>query len=265
MLLFYIFLVAYLLGNSPIVIFPTIIFRFPFLNGILQAYIVCFAVFLIIKNYEQLRTYFSNTRSSVTHAFLDKHNNIKTDLFTFVALSLLISFFVDVTLTKIAQQPLISSLIDLIPESDVIQKYVHVSNNATSNTTNVFDFIKFGSVKTAIFYFPGLPIGTLIVFVLRQLRYKSKKNDINNYPGGTILMLFLLAVPIVLGFDISLIMQGKAPSPDTASSNTESVSVYGLKEFTEFSRSYLINPVYYVTTASTWIFDWYLFSRIWLY
>jgi hypothetical protein len=143
---------------------------------------------------------------------------------------------------------------------------VRISSNATSIYDNLLSSLNFGSVKTAIFYLPGLPIGTLIVFILRQLRYKSKKKDTNNFPGGTILLLFMIAVPIVLSFDALMIIQGRAPLwySNTVSSNDQFVSVYGLKQFIEFSQSYLINPVYYVATVSAWIFDWYLFSKIWI-
>jgi hypothetical protein len=269
-LLFYIFLIAYVLANSPIHIYPTMIFyRFPFLNNILQAYIICFAVFLIIKNYEQMKVYFSKSRSSVSRIFIDKNINIKTDICRFITISLLITFFLDIALTKIAEQPIVEAIIGLIPGSDFIKKYVPTAYNATqilSENTNISGLFNFGAVKSALFFLPGLPIGTLLIFILRQLRYKSKKNpDSNKYPGGTILLLFLIAVPIALA------LEGKAPlwSNDRTSDPTDSrdqlsVTVYGVKEFSEFSLRYLINPVYYVATISAWIFDWYLFSRIWM-
>jgi hypothetical protein len=91
-MLFYIFLIAYILGNSPIPIYPTMIYyRFPFLGTILQAYIVCFGIFLIVKNYEQIKLYLSNGRSSMMNIFLEKNNTMKTDLFWFVAISLLMT------------------------------------------------------------------------------------------------------------------------------------------------------------------------------
>ena len=182
---------AYLLGNSPLPLFPTLIYRFPFLSTILQAYIICFIVFFIIKNFDNLKSYLSSIRSSTMRFFLDKQSDIKTDLYRFVVLSLLLTFFIDVTLTKLAEQPIVQYIINLIPGLDEISDYVKVSPNATSTLTNVAESLKFGAVKTAIFYFPGVPIGTLLLFILRQLRYKSRKNDISYYPGGTILLVFL--------------------------------------------------------------------------
>jgi hypothetical protein len=165
--------------------------------------------------------------------------------------------------------------VELVPGSDIIQKYVPSAYNASqvlSESADFSDFLNFGAVKTALLYFPSLPIGTLIVFLLRQLRYKSKvKTESNNYPGGTILLLFLIAVPIALALDISAIMQGKVPlwSEVQGTQLNESAgqitsSVYGLKEFSEFALRYLLNPTYYVAPISAWIFDWYLFSRIWI-
>jgi hypothetical protein len=72
-LLFCIFLIAYFLSISPVPIFPSIIFRFPFLNNILLGYIFSFGIFLIIRNYEYLRVYLSNTRSSIMQAFIGNH------------------------------------------------------------------------------------------------------------------------------------------------------------------------------------------------
>lgn len=252
-----------------------IFYRFPFLNNILQAYIVCFAIFLLIKNYDQMKVYFSRSRHSVLKVFIDKNIKIRTDVCRFVMVSLLITFFLDVALTKIAEQPIVESIVELIPGSDFIQKYVPTAYNATQvidENTNFSSLFNFGAVKSALFYLPGLPIGTLVIFTLRQLRYKSKKKpDRDNYPGGTILLLFLIAVPIALALDISAIIQGKAPpwsvdrtSDVTSSKDQLSVTVYGMKEFFEFSLRYLVNPVYYVAAISAWIFDWYLFSRIWV-
>jgi hypothetical protein len=274
-LLLLIFVIAYILLNSPIHIYPTIIFyQFPFLNNILQAYIVCFAIFLFIKNYDQIKVYFSRSRSSVLETFVDKNNEIKTDVCRFIIVSLLITFFLDVALTKIAEQPVVEYIVELIPGSDFVQKYVPTAYNATQVINENADFSKFfnfGAVKSALFYLPGLPIGILVIFILRQLRYKSKKKAADKYPGGTILLVFLIAVPIALSLDISAIMQGKAPawSAERSGSVTGfrdqfSVTVYGLKEFSEFSLKYLVNPVYYVAALSAWIFDWYLFSRIWV-
>jgi hypothetical protein len=248
-----------------------IFYRFPFLNNILQAYIVCFAIFLFIKNYDQIKEYFSRTRSSVLEVFIDKSIKIRTDVCRFIIASLIITFFLDVALTKIAEQPIVESIIELIPGSDIIQKYVPTAYNATqviNENTNFSNLFNFGAVKSALFYLPGLQIGTLVIFFLRQLRYKSKRRpDSDKYPGGTILLLFLIAVPIALALDISAMIQGKAPawSPDRTSNDAGSedqlsATVYGMKEF---SLRYLANPVYYVAAVSAWIFDWYLFSRLW--
>jgi hypothetical protein len=269
-LLFYIFLIVYFLGYSPIRIFPAMIYyRFPFLDVILQAYIFTFGIFLLIKNYEQFKSYLSNTRSLLVQVFLEKDNKIRTDLFKFVALSLLITFFIDVALTKIADQPIISPLIDLIPGSNVIQKYVPAAYNTTNilnGTANFADFFTFGAVKSTIPLLPGLPIGTLVLFILRQLRYKSKNDKTNHYPGGTILLLFLGAVAIALSFDVIMMVQGRVPLlyPDQQSFTSQYATVYGLIQFTDFSLSFLVNPVFYVATISAWFFDWYLFSRIWI-
>jgi hypothetical protein len=206
---------------------------------------------------------------------LEKNNTMKTDLFRFIAISLLMTFFADYVLTKIAEQPIISSIIEAIPGSDLIEKYVPSTYNATKVLSENTNFFNFGSIKSVIFLFPGLPIGTLVLFILRQLRYKSKKDQQNKYPGGTILLIFLIAVPISVALDISMIIQGIAPlwSPDRETSNNpstislpenQSTTVYGLRQFQEFSLRYLINPFYYVATISAWMFDWYLFSRIWI-
>jgi hypothetical protein len=199
------------------------------------------------------------------HTILDKHDNIKTDLFRFVAISLIITFFIDVTLTKIAQISLVSTIAESMPGvSDFFKEILLPTSNATVTYLHPLHLVQFGSIKTAVTLIPGqVPIGTLLFFILRQLRYKAKKNDISNYPGGTILLLFVLAVAIVLGFDIFLIIQGKAPLWVLCPANPNMACIYGLKQFTDFSLTYLINPVYYVATASAWIFDWYLFSKIW--
>jgi hypothetical protein len=214
-------------------------------------------------------------RSSIMKIVMDKNNNIRIDVFRFIAISIIITFFIDVTLTKIAEQPIVEAFVELVPGSDLIQKYVPSAYNASqvlNESLDFSDFLNFGAVKTALFYFPMLPIGTLIVFLLRQLRYKSKeKAELNNYPGGTILLLFLIAVPIALALDVSAIVQGKVPLWSEVqgvqlkeSTDQITSSVYGLKEFSEFGLRYLLNPTFYVATISAWIFDWYLFSRIWV-
>ena len=125
-----------------------------------------------------------------------------------------------------------------------------------------------------------------------------KNGKMDDYPWGTILLIFLVIVSIIIIYDLYVylstffipINQSNTPISQSESTdnpivinlnqsestdnpivinlnlNPEEVPnrIYGQEEFTRFISLFLLNPTYYAVAVSVCIFDRILFSRYWL-
>src|ERR1044072_4854462 len=183
--LLYVFIVFYFLIKTPAFFLPLPIYQIRLLSTISDVYLVSFMVFVLINNYEKIK---SHLQKNFIGKILDKDENIRSDLLRFIAMALLITFFIDIFLTTISGQSLVSIFMDFLPGFGFVK-----SPTASIDQQNAF---KAGSLKMIVNYLPGPPIGALVLFSLRQIRYKSKfkDNKEEDYPGGNILLGFLVIV-----------------------------------------------------------------------
>jgi len=203
---------------------------------------------LIIKNYEKLkRKLYSTGLDLIRRKFLEKQTNYKNDLVYFFIASVLVSFFADAFFASVRDV----SIFEVIPGLDLVDKVL--TQSPTYHQT-----LKFNTVLPIYGYLPSPPTGALVIFILRQIHYKKKsRGKADEYPGSRILFLFLVFIPLLLLINtISIVFE---------STNYKTFFDKYIKLLTpiiNFSLS-LLNIFFYIGIFSTWLFDWFLFSRVW--
>jgi hypothetical protein len=257
--LFYIFLVVFVSAQIHTSLFWLFPQRFPlqfpfthipFLSSAIGVYVVTYIIFIIIKNYATFKKLYDSGLELIRKKLIDKPSTIRQDLYRFVMASLLITFFAELFFASVREE----SIFSLIPGLDVVQNILTASPNYPST-------IKAGEIQAAVSYIAAPPLGAIVLFILRQARYKEVRDNINseNYPGSRILLLFFIFVPILIVFNILNIVYHSAL---TRSWSTEAFfTTY--EPILNFLLSTIMNPITYFLVAATCILDWYLFSHLW--
>ena len=192
----------------------------------------------------------------------------------------------DIILTKLADQPLVEYVSKYIPGLDDFKDLTTLSlpeslNNTLTKNQNItgsvggiglpnFMEVKIGAIKNLTSTLIGPTIGPLILFFLRQISYKKRRSNKPENPGSRILFIFIIGMMIVLSFDVYTdSMNGFSSFSQTSEtleekeSNNNKIQVYGIRSIALYFISFVPSPFYWITAISIWVFDWYLFSRMW--
>jgi hypothetical protein len=235
----------------------------------------------------------------LTNKLIGKSKNDKLDLTKFFVLSLIIFFFLDVIFTKISEQSLYQYFVNYIPGLQETLNMISIStedlNLTSQNITPSLD-PKFRNIQQALTIFIGPTLGSLILFSLRQLSYRSRSNDEHKHPGVRILLIFLIITTIILIFDLyrdlsdgfsfdtekinfkELIPAGnllypeiqinsnQSKTPSTLNNTkliNENIINYEINNLLMFLIKLSLTPYFIISIISIWFFDRYLFSRLW--
>lgn len=231
-LFFYVSLAILVLGFSPIAIIdmiPGIIFT---ISGI---YLVIFSLHIFVKNLKDIKYWLSIVSLSLTNKLVFMDRDPGRDAIKFLLLSLLITFSIDIILTKLSDRPL-WDFFNEVPGLDPLSKVINVTEVATQlyNLTNQL-FYPFQPQKFPVGFissnltslnsngdtdsqqrdqvpttqqlrpFIGIATGAFTLFFLRQFIYRNRyieKTEIPKNPGSRLLLLFLIASQIVFALDI---------------------------------------------------------------
>lgn len=282
---FYISLGLFILQFSPFnFLLASQFFLFAYFAA--SAYIIVFAIFVVVENYEKIKYAMIKAQTKSTNFIVFKNSNPKKDLVRFILISLLIAFCLDVILTKLADQPIveyISKYVPGLPEfkdltnlsiTESLKKTITRSQNITGNqgVTGITGLmnVKIGAIKGIAALLIGPTIGPIILFLLRQISYKKRRSNKRENPGARILVFFIVGTMILLVIDIytdssngfSSLFQNSETLVDNESKDNK-ILVYSVRNIGAYFASFAPNPSYWVTVISIWAFDWYLFSRIW--
>lgn len=260
-------------------------------------YVSIFLIFMLIKNYEEIKLILEKVQFKITSLVVVKNTNSKFDFTKFFLFSILITFSIDIILTKISQQSIIEYILDNIPGlGDTATTIGYDPKSSLDSSQSPSD--KFENVKDALGQFIGPSVGAIILFFLRQLNYREKsRGQTNKSPGARILFLFIAISLIAFISDIyntslkgisidfiSILEESNSnliskiansnptniiPSTDlnqtlTIASNTTNIIPYTINHIIIFTLSNLIIPQFYMSIIAIWIFDWYLFSKYWI-
>jgi hypothetical protein len=240
-------------------IFLLLIFFFS--QRLLPILLISLLLFYFFKKYEVFKSFFIHLKKKFMNLTISRSHKYQFDLPKFVILSIVITFFIHIVLSKLSGQSVILSITNIIPGKEIFETYLKPSYNITIPTIS-------GNVTIASYTFESIqpvirfiaPIGAIAFFVLRQLHYRASKYE-NKYPGANIFLIFIIAVPIVLlldQFTISGAISVLDPSLPKVS------SLYDTKKFKGFIDSYLLDPFFYIGTMAIWIADRYIFSKYWI-
>ena len=274
LLIFFLAFVFFFLNFNPFFPYYQSITDYLNISGFVSgSYIIIFLLFLLIKNYDEIKNNLNNIQYKFTSFLVLKNTNYKKDLLKFFILSIIITFLIDVIFTKVSQQSFIEYALKYVPglaeTTDLISfSPTNINFTSSDNSLNLSNYdLKFGKIKDALMLIIGPSIGALILFFLRQLSYRSKlinnNNGIHKTPGATILLLFLIISSIALISDIYRdISDGIFQLEDFSADDPNSFETYDLKKTLEF-LGYIINIPLFISIIAIWTFDWYLFSRVW--
>jgi hypothetical protein len=226
--------------------YPFFIIKLPYFNALIGVFIATYAIYWITRNYEnEVRPrLYERPLNWVRTSLIERAASTRKDLIRFIGVTLLITFFADLFFASVSEE----SIFSLIPGLDIVE-------NVLTSSPNLPLSLKAGQVEDVYGYLPGPPLGALVLFILRQIRFKASPSD---YPGSRVLFLFLVFVPILLAINIGPILYEGI---------TKEISVESFSEIVEpalvFVASNIFQPGFYVLTSATWIFDWYLYSMLW--
>lgn len=215
----------------------------PYFHSLVGIYISLYLIFRLIKNYDELkRSTYDRLLKIIRTKFIRKEDKTPImDWIWFLAASLIIAFFADLFFDSVREE----SIFNFIPGLDVV-------DNVLTKSTEYPATIKVGEALKFYSFAPVPQLGTLAVFLLRQMHYKQFYQKGNsNYPGSRILLLFLLFVPLLIIINVVSSVFGTLPSDKF------------LNAPLTFIASTLFNLGFYVTAFFTWILDWYMFSNLW--
>lgn len=261
---------------------------FAYVYLVANAYIISFAIFAVIENYERIKISIGQGQSKLTNSLVFKSNSPKKDLLRFIFIAVAIAFSIDIVLTKLADQPFFDYFTNYVPglkefkditDIDVAKNF----NNTISKNQNItgssggiglagFMNIKIGEIKSVATILIGPTIGPVILFLLRQIAFKKKRSNKTERPGARILFIFLVATAILLGLDLYTdAISGFSsfePVQNESGNNINSkddgkIRTYGFKDVLIYFGTIVPSLFFWVTTISIWVFDWYLFSRLW--
>lgn len=245
-------------------------------------YATVFSIYIIIKRYENIKEFLLKIQSKATSFLVrKKEHNLRVDFLIFLLISITIAFSVDIIMTKLSKQDFVTFIIKRAPVLKDVDDLTSIS--ATENLNSTIGFlkapeVKFESLKIIVAIFFGPTFGALILFFLRQLRYRVKMTDKD--PGARILFLFLIITAFILMSDILYDISKGYPSMknisfqlfifgfnDNGSSTImdadSKILLYGIGNVIQYAMTFLINPYYYFGIIAIWAFDWYLFSKMW--
>jgi len=156
---------------------------FAYVYIVANAYIISFAIFAIIENYERIKTAIGEGQSKLTNSLILKSNNPKTDLLRFIFIAVIIAFSIDIVLTKLANQPFFDYFTGYIPglkefkditNIDVAKNFnntISESQNITGSTGGIglagFLNIKIGEIKSIVAILIQPTIGAVILFLFK--------------------------------------------------------------------------------------------------
>lgn len=290
-ILFYLALVFFFWRFNPFFPYNEVIFEYAHVIGIISgSYISIFLLYMFVKNYDEIKENLLRFQTKITTILVGKHRNSKVDFIRFFIFSILITFSIDIILTKISEQSFIGYILDNTPGLGETITTTGFNPKDISNVSNATSTdLKFGSIKNMLVIFIGPSIGAIILFFLRQISYREIFKNKRSYPGARLLFLFLIIALIAFTVDIyNEISKGFSVDPDliykktnlnlftnTYESNQEKstdinygnitkIIPYNVNHLIIFTFSNLIIPQFYMSIISIWIFDWYLFSRFWI-
>jgi hypothetical protein len=261
---------------------------FAYVYLVANAYIISFAIFAIIENYERIKISIGQGQSKIIDFLVSKSDIPKRDLLKFILIAVAITFSIDVILTKLADQPFFDYVTNYIPGLHEFKDLTNLDvaknlNNTITQSQNItgtlggiglagFMNIKIGEIKNMAAILIGPTIGPVILFLLRQISFKKKRSNKPERPGARILLIFLAATAILLSLDLYTDAINGFPSLtpvlDQSENNNDSKSdeknlVYGVKHVLIYFTTIVPSLFFWVTTISIWVFDWYLFSHLW--
>jgi hypothetical protein len=261
---------------------------FAYVYLVANAYIITFAIFAIIENYERIKTTIGQGQSRITNILVLKNENPKKDLLRFIFIAVVIAFSIDIILTKLADQPFFDYFTSYIPGLKEFKDITDIDvaknlNNTISESQNItgssggiglagFMNIKIGQIKSFATILIGPTIGPLILFLLRQIAFKKERSNKTERPGARLLFIFLVATAILLSLDLytDVISGFSSFEPDHTKSESnadaeeeDKILTYGFKDVLIYFSTIFPSLFFWVTTISIWVFDWYLFSRLW--
>jgi hypothetical protein len=272
-----------ILSLNPFFPFGSAIMDYVGLYSIIPSvYVTIFIIYIIISRYESIRKFVLKGQAKATSFLVRKNEqDMRADLLIFLMISITIAFCIDVIITKISQQDFVTIIMRYVPPLRELEELTPISPTENLNSTANFlktPELKAENLKLIIGIFFGPTVGALILFLLRQLRYRVRATDKD--PGARILLLFLIVTAFILLSDISYDFSTGLKSlknlslfsyyselNENGTSNFiythDKILLYGTGNVIRYALTFLINPYYYISIISIWIFDWYLFSRLW--
>ena len=126
-------------------------------------YVSIFLIFMLIKNYEEIKLILEKVQFKITSLVVVKHTNSKFDFTKFFLFSILITFSIDIILTKISQQSIIEYILGNIPGlGDTATTIGYDPKSSLVSSQSPSD--KFENVKDALGQFIGPSVGAIILF-----------------------------------------------------------------------------------------------------
>ena len=153
---------------------------FDFVYLVANAYIISFAIFAFIENYERIKITIGKGRSKITNILVFKDDNPKSDLLRFILIAIAIAFSIDIILTKLADQPFFDYLTSYIPGLKEFKDLTNLDvaknlNNTITRSQNItgtvvgfglsgfMNFQKIGELKNVASIIIGPTIGPVIL------------------------------------------------------------------------------------------------------
>ena len=228
---------------------------FDFVYLVANAYIISFAIFAFIENYERIKITIGKGQSKITNILVFKDDNPKSDLLRFILIAIAIAFSIDIILTKLADQPFFDYLTSYIPGLKEFKDLTNLDvaknlNNTITRSQNItgtvdgfglsgFMNFKIGELKNVASIIIGPTIGPVILFFLRQIAFKKKRSNKLERPGARILFIFLAATAILLSLDLytdairgfsSLSLNLSQSENNNDSNSDDKIFIYGFKD-----------------------------------
>lgn len=271
---------------------PVVIdFDFGLVNTVAGLYVIVFAIHMLVKNLAKIKARLSEINLNFANRFILKNEeHLGRDVIRFILVSILITFCIDVVLTKLSDRPLLDyakyipviqpalEIVDLNQTANQLSSSINrflnpaspdIAGNDTGLTSRPASTER-GLTTESIRPFVDIAIGSFILFALRQFVYRNRYVELSvipKNPGSRLLLLFIAGSIILFALDITQdMLTGFSSVWEISSSpnDTNNASLYQLVNLQFFSYR-LTSPFLYLTIVAIWAFDWFLFSKVWVH
>jgi hypothetical protein len=263
---------------------------FAVVNTVAGLYVIIFSLHMLVKNLGKIKSRLSEININFANKFILKNeDHAGKDVIRFILVSILITFCIDIVLTKLSDRPL-WEYARYIPIIQPALEIIDLNQTATQVSRSIDSFFNpaqpdiagnntgltsrpatdKGLTTESIRPFVDTALGAFILFVLRQFGYRNRYVELSvtpKSPGSRLLLLFIAGSIILFILDLTQDMSSGFRSVWDISfspNDPEHATLYQLINLQFFSYR-LTSPFVYLTIVSIWAFDWYLFSKVWVH